>query len=137
MAPRQNRAAMLRAGGTENVDPNSRPASVPRRQAEGTSDRGNRYEDVPGYRRRSLQISVASTAAPSIQPRMTKAAALRMGVPFSSPSVRSEPAFEGVEEDEQEMLAGPTDCNFPFTLFLHKRTELTRFESKFDENAVR
>ncbi|ESK90481.1 thioredoxin domain-containing protein 6 [Moniliophthora roreri MCA 2997] len=70
--PRTTRAADLRAGKavSEKVLPRAPPTKEQTAKA---------FENVPGHKRAGT-ISVASTAAPTIAPRMTKAAALRLGI---------------------------------------------------------
>ena len=75
IAPRPTRASALRAGDSEAIDA-SRPI-VNRRQSAGTSERSAGFEDTPGHRRRSLQVTVASTQTPNVAPRTNRAAALR------------------------------------------------------------
>jgi len=67
--PRMSRAAALRLG---LPDPTVRKTS-------SNGERSKTFENVPGHKR-SVAIKVASTAAPAIQPRLTKAASLRMGI---------------------------------------------------------
>ncbi|KAK7056852.1 hypothetical protein VNI00_002569 [Paramarasmius palmivorus] len=72
IVPRTTRAADLRAGKVvpEKVTP----------RAPLTKERtAKTFANVPGHKRAET-ISVASTAAPAIAPRMTKAAALRLGI---------------------------------------------------------
>lgn len=75
--PRMTKAAALRMGVT--------PASVSKpRQATGGELAGKKnFIDVPGHKRSSI-IAVASTAAPIIAPRPTKASALREGKPLET-----------------------------------------------------
>jgi hypothetical protein len=86
--PRSNKAASLRASGAvapaedmgdEHVNEHGvyvRPESRAR-TARPTSERGRGYENVPGYKRQSLALSVASLKAPSIAPRQTTSSLLR------------------------------------------------------------
>lgn len=67
--PRMSRAAALRLG---LPDPTVKKAST-------SEERSKTFENVPGHKR-AVAIKVASTAAPAIQPRLTKAASLRMGI---------------------------------------------------------
>lgn len=80
IAPRSSRAADLRAGIiTESSDRKVRVA--PTKEA-----LKQMFMDVPGHKR-SGSIAVASTAPPALVPRMTRAAALRLGqTPVESPS---------------------------------------------------
>lgn len=96
IAPRMTKAAALRQGiKLERTDSNK---SIP------TKDEMKQiFMDVPGHRRSST-ISVASTAPPAFAPRMTKAAALRLGIKQEKPvapvksrqSMEKRPTFEGV-----------------------------------------
>lgn len=97
ITPRMTKAAALRQGiKLERTDSNK---SIP------TKDEMKQiFMDVPGHRRSST-IAVASTAPPAFAPRMTKAAALRLGIKQepvspakSRQSIDSEkrPTFEGV-----------------------------------------
>jgi hypothetical protein len=67
--PRMSRAAALRIG---LPDPTIR-------RTVSDEERNKTFENVPGHKR-SETIKVASTATPAIVPRLTKAAALRMGI---------------------------------------------------------
>jgi hypothetical protein len=75
IAPRTTKAAALRAGqlavAVDKVTPTA-PRSPPTKEAHART-----FANVPGHKR-SGTISVASTAAPVIAPRMTKAASLRI-----------------------------------------------------------
>ncbi|KAF7979645.1 hypothetical protein HWV62_41613 [Athelia sp. TMB] len=78
IAPRTTKAAALRAG--LDISPSARgPRVAPTREQQTQA-----FMDVPGHKRSST-ITVASTAAPAIAPRMTKAAALRLGLPPPEP----------------------------------------------------
>ncbi|KAF8312467.1 hypothetical protein DL93DRAFT_1305179 [Clavulina sp. PMI_390] len=68
IAPRATRASLLRKGET--------PVAVRPRASLGSS----LTSETPGYKR-NLKLNVASTAPPAIQPRATKASALRTGQP--------------------------------------------------------
>lgn len=73
IVPRMTKAAQLRAGITpEKKDTSPRVPISKERQAQT-------FANVPGHKR-ATTIAVASTAAPTIAPRMTKAAALRLGI---------------------------------------------------------
>lgn len=94
VAPRMTRAASLRIG----IAPT--PADASRRKSMSSTDAGKgTFEGVPGHKRRE-SISVASTKAPMVAPRLNKSAALRASkeqVPpssfmFKGPSV-SKPAI--------------------------------------------
>ena len=74
--PRTTRAAVLRAG---LIEPANEGWSPTRPRVAPTKEEQKRaFMDVPGHKRSST-IQVASTAPPVIAPRMTKAAALRLG----------------------------------------------------------
>ncbi|KAF6755823.1 hypothetical protein DFP72DRAFT_1118638 [Ephemerocybe angulata] len=73
IVPRMTKAAALRTG-----QPIEKTASSPRRPV--TKERlAETFANVPGHKR-STTISVASTAAPTIAPKMTRAASLRLGI---------------------------------------------------------
>ena len=90
VAPRQTKASALRAGDltqNENRGP---------RQALGTSERGFRDDNTPGYKRRPTGVVIPSTREPTVKPRMTKAATLRTGTPM-------------IREDTEESIEGERD----------------------------
>lgn len=73
IVPRMTKAAALRTG-----QPIEKTSSSPRRPV--TKERlAETFANVPGHKR-STTISVASTAAPTIAPKMTRAASLRLGI---------------------------------------------------------
>ncbi|KAM5533453.1 hypothetical protein V8D89_012891 [Ganoderma adspersum] len=80
IVPRMSKAAALRAG-------------IPieeKRRAPPTKERlAQTFANVPGHKR-SETITVASTAAPTIAPRMTRAASLRLGI---KPEDKKKPAL--------------------------------------------
>jgi hypothetical protein len=73
ISPRTTKAAALRAGIILD-DRRKAPKVAPTREQQIQA-----FMDVPGHKR-STSIAVASTAAPTVAPRMTKAAALRQGI---------------------------------------------------------
>jgi hypothetical protein len=73
IAPRTTKAAALRAGIILDGAPKG-PKVAPTKEQQKQA-----FMDVPGHKR-STSIAVASTAAPTIAPRMTKAATLRLGI---------------------------------------------------------
>lgn len=79
--PRTTRAASLRAGMPTETSSSENRKRVPRTREEQIQA----FLDVPGHKR-SETIAVPSTAPPVIPPRITKAAALRMGIPVESSS---------------------------------------------------
>ncbi|KAJ7644139.1 hypothetical protein FB45DRAFT_1052949 [Roridomyces roridus] len=82
IVPRTTRAAALRAGGVvEKGGPSVPRAPLTKEQLAKT------FANVPGHKR-AESIAVASTAAPTIAPRMTRATALRLGLPLPAPPVR-------------------------------------------------
>ncbi|KAG5648423.1 hypothetical protein DXG03_004997 [Asterophora parasitica] len=97
IVPRMSRAAALRAGLEVEKKESGPRGPLSKEQLAKT------FENVPGHKRRE-SIAVASTAAPVIAPRMTRAASLRLGIkPAETPrrrTVSSEDAarqtFEGV-----------------------------------------
>ncbi|KAF8645153.1 hypothetical protein AX16_007981 [Volvariella volvacea WC 439] len=97
IVPRTTRAAALRAG-TAVID----KSPVAPREPISEERKKETFANVPGHKRSEV-IQVASTAAPTIAPRMTKAAALRLGQkPVEQPKRRSltteeaKATFEGV-----------------------------------------
>ena len=97
--PRLSRAAALRAG---VVQPNVSIWHEGPRQALSKEEHERTFSNVPGHKRAET-ISVASTAAPVVAPRMTRAASLRQGkivISPAKPRVRDSEAekkiFEGV-----------------------------------------
>lgn len=102
IAPRTTKAAALRAG---TLDPATLDAAAKGPKVAPTREQQVlAFMDVPGHKRSST-IPVASTAAPAIAPRMTKAAALRLGIEPPPRRVRhsmggagagAEGVFEGV-----------------------------------------
>ncbi|KAH9980204.1 hypothetical protein BGW80DRAFT_1454717 [Lactifluus volemus] len=86
IVPRTTRAADLRAGATPpKIDRAHAPRTPPSKEA-----LKKMFADVPGHKR-TASIAVASTAAPSMPPRMTRAASLRIsGAPPPKP-VRPKP----------------------------------------------
>jgi hypothetical protein len=86
IVPRTTRAADLRAGATPpKIDRAHAPRTPPSKEA-----LQKMFADVPGHKR-TASIAVASTAAPSMPPRMTRAASLRIsGAPPPKP-VRPKP----------------------------------------------
>ncbi|KAH6918135.1 hypothetical protein BKA70DRAFT_1366498 [Coprinopsis sp. MPI-PUGE-AT-0042] len=97
IAPRMTKASALRAG-----KPIEKTTAAPRKPV-STERSAETFANVPGHKR-SQTISVASTAAPTIAPRMTKAASLRLGKPVApvvkrsatTDDVAKKPTFEGV-----------------------------------------
>lgn len=81
IVPRSTRAAELRAGIAVDKIPNTPRAPISKERLQKT------FANVPGHKR-SETIQVASTAAPTIAPRMTRAASLRLGQPLEAPPVR-------------------------------------------------
>lgn len=77
--PRTTRASALRAGLV--VEKKEKGPRTPLTKAQLRQS----FLDVPGHKR-SDTITVASTAPPTIAPRMTKAASLRLGLMTPSPS---------------------------------------------------
>ncbi|KAL5482752.1 hypothetical protein ACEPAI_9346 [Sanghuangporus weigelae] len=87
--PRTSRAAALRAG--IDLGRHDRPRVAPTKE-----EMKQVFMDVPGHKR-STTIQVASTAPPVIAPRMTKAAALRLGqaAPAATPGPKFRPSTAG------------------------------------------
>lgn len=85
IVPRSTRAAALRAGlAVEKSGPSAPRAPLTKEQLAKT------FANVPGHKRAGT-ISVASTAAPAVVPRMTRASALRLGQQPPPPVVRRRP----------------------------------------------
>ncbi|KAJ7780691.1 hypothetical protein DFH07DRAFT_793115 [Mycena maculata] len=99
IVPRTTRAAALRAGVVlEKGGP-----SVPR--APLTKDQlAKTFANVPGHKR-AESIAVASTAAPTIAPRMTRATALRLGLPPPAP-VRRTTGTDGTDKQTFDGVPG-------------------------------
>lgn len=81
IVPRTTRAAALRAGLAVDKVPAAPRGPVSKERLAQT------FANVPGHKR-SVTISVASTAAPAIAPRMTRAASLRLGQAPAPPVIR-------------------------------------------------
>jgi len=77
IAPRTTKAAALRAGLLPTEDKGLWKTTKPREPL-AKERLQSTFANVPGHKR-AAPIAVASTAAPAIAPRMTKAAALRSG----------------------------------------------------------
>jgi hypothetical protein len=89
--PRTTRSAALRAGQAVDKKP-SAPRSPPTKEQLAKT-----FANVPGHKRAEV-ITVASTAAPTIAPRMTRAAALRLGIqPEVQPRRKSMSATEAAK----------------------------------------
>ncbi|GLB38325.1 putative nucleoside diphosphate kinase [Lyophyllum shimeji] len=96
IVPRMTRSAALRVGGPVQKTESGPRAPLPKERLAQT------FENVPGHKR-SETIAVASTAAPAIAPRMTRAASLRIGIQPETPRRRvvsseekAKASFEGV-----------------------------------------
>ncbi|KAF8195562.1 hypothetical protein BJ912DRAFT_147729 [Pholiota molesta] len=82
IVPRMTKAAALRLGqAVEKVENKARAPVTKERHAET-------FANVPGHKRSST-IAVASTAAPTIAPRMSRAASLRLGQTPAPPMART------------------------------------------------
>ncbi|KAF8231725.1 hypothetical protein L208DRAFT_43950 [Tricholoma matsutake] len=81
IVPRTTRSAALRAGQLVEKKP-SAPRTPPTKEQLAKT-----FANVPGHKRVG-SIAVASTAAPAIAPRMTRAAALRLGIQLEPQSRR-------------------------------------------------
>ena len=79
--PRTTRAAALRAGQAVDKFPSAPRGPVSKERLAHT------FANVPGHKRTST-ITVASTAPPTIAPRMTRAASLRLGQTPAPPVIR-------------------------------------------------
>ncbi|KAH8825395.1 hypothetical protein DL96DRAFT_1467390 [Flagelloscypha sp. PMI_526] len=78
IAPRMTKAAALRQGIKPVPTQVKRMSSAPAASNGAGAAKSRTFEGVPGHKRNET-ITVASVAAPTIAPRMTKAAALRQG----------------------------------------------------------
>lgn len=94
---KQNRAAALRAGGEV-----AEQAKITR-QSCGTADRSNNpaFDNIPGFKRKSL-ARVDSTKQPAAPVRLSKAAALRMGVQIPESTRAKKASMESLEEENDE-----------------------------------
>lgn len=81
IVPRTTRAAALRAGQAVEKTTSTPRAPISKERLAKT------FENVPGHKR-AESIAVASTAAPTIAPRMTRAASLRLGQKPEAPKRR-------------------------------------------------
>ncbi|KAL0961136.1 hypothetical protein HGRIS_006108 [Hohenbuehelia grisea] len=97
--PRMSKAAALRAGIPYEATARGPRAPPTKEQLAKT------FANVPGHKR-SETIQVASTAAPTIAPRMTRAAALRLGLPVPAAPRRQStaPASLGSNGDAKPLL---------------------------------
>ncbi|KAF8895508.1 hypothetical protein BD779DRAFT_1499896 [Infundibulicybe gibba] len=91
ITPRTTRSAALRAGIAVNPTP-SAPRLPPTKERLAET-----FANVPGHKRRE-SIAVASTAAPTIAPRMTRAASLRLGHPV--PAVQASPMRRALTDEQ-------------------------------------
>ncbi|KAF5382434.1 hypothetical protein D9615_002854 [Tricholomella constricta] len=90
IVPRMTRSAALRAGIVVEKTESGPRGPLSKEQLAKT------FQNVPGHKR-SESISVASTAAPAIAPRMTRAASLRLGIKPETPRRRSLSTDEAVK----------------------------------------
>ncbi|KAF8903148.1 hypothetical protein CPB84DRAFT_1845973 [Gymnopilus junonius] len=88
IVPRTTRAAALRAGQAVELTKNAPRVPVTKERLAET------FANVPGHKRAST-ITVASTAAPVIAPRMTRAASLRLGQAPPPPAIKRRSMTEG------------------------------------------
>ena len=93
IVPRMSKAAALRAG---------IPYETARRAAPTKERLAETFANVPGHKR-SETIQVASTAPPTVAPRMTRAASLRLGIkpedkkrPSIANAAQQKATFDGV-----------------------------------------
>ncbi|TFK64629.1 hypothetical protein BDN72DRAFT_774374 [Pluteus cervinus] len=101
IVPRTTRAAELRAGTVQTNHSPYSPSAAPRAPISKARQQET-FANVPGHKRAEV-IQVSSTAAPTIAPRMTRAASLRLGQKPTAPVRRSisndedaKRVFEGV-----------------------------------------
>jgi hypothetical protein len=85
IAPRTTKAASLRALGEKTLNTRWTPHTA--REVKTKAKLREEFMNVPGHKR-AESIAVASTAAPTIAPRMTKAASLRIAKDAPKPAPR-------------------------------------------------
>ena len=95
IVPRTTRAAALRAGQPVEKTLNTPRAPVSKERLAQT------FANVPGHKRSST-IAVASTAAPTIAPRMSRAASLRLGQAPPPPAIKKR-----ASTNEEQTKHGP------------------------------
>ncbi|KAH9854639.1 hypothetical protein C2E23DRAFT_59143 [Lenzites betulinus] len=96
IVPRMSKAAALRAGIAYET-----PARAP-----PTKERlAQTFANVPGHKR-SETISVASTAPPTVAPRMTRAASLRLGIKPAEKPKRPTTASDEAPKDPKATFEG-------------------------------
>ncbi|KAJ6584996.1 hypothetical protein B0H19DRAFT_924646 [Mycena capillaripes] len=99
IVPRTTRAASLRAGqAVEKGGPSVPRAPLTKEQLAKT------FANIPGHKR-AESIAVASTAAPTIAPRMTRATALRLGLPLPAP-IKRQPSDGGSDRQTFDGVPG-------------------------------
>ncbi|KIY65746.1 hypothetical protein CYLTODRAFT_445142 [Cylindrobasidium torrendii FP15055 ss-10] len=114
IAPRMTRAASLRssnassAGGLykPNVGESRKPLTKERLQ--------ETFDGVPGHKRRE-SIAVKSTATPTIAPRLTKAAMLRLGIDPAKEREKEREKLKEKAEKEKEKKPRPSSMQPPAT----------------------
>ncbi len=97
IVPRMSRAAALRVG--IDID-----AGKPRRLIATAESLAKTFSGVPGHKR-SETIHVASTAPPTVAPRMTRAASLRLGQQLE-PKPKVRPSISTTNSDTFEGVPG-------------------------------
>ncbi|KAF4590165.1 hypothetical protein EYR40_009436 [Pleurotus pulmonarius] len=96
--PRMSRASALRAGlPVEKTHVGPRAPLDKERLAKT-------FANVPGHKR-AQTIQVASTAAPTIAPRMTRAASLRLGLTPPAPAARPRPSVAPSSKKSKDTVA--------------------------------
>ena len=96
IVPRTTRAAALRAGQAVDMCPAAPRGPLSKERLAQT------FANVPGHKRSST-IAVASTAPPTIAPRMTRAAILRLGQDTAPPPVVRKRALTTNEKKNQNV----------------------------------
>ncbi|PBK75071.1 hypothetical protein ARMSODRAFT_951138 [Armillaria solidipes] len=100
IVPRTTRAAALRAGIVLAPSENKHRVPLSKEQLAKT------FANVPGHKRTET-IQVASTNAPAIKPRMTRAASLRLGVPLpEAPKKTTPPTTSGTKPKTAAIFEG-------------------------------
>ncbi|KAF9497598.1 hypothetical protein BDN71DRAFT_1387274 [Pleurotus eryngii] len=95
--PRMSRASALRAGLPVEKTHVGPRAPLNRERLAKT------FANVPGHKR-AQTIQVASTAAPTIEPRMTRAASLRLGLTPPAPAARPRPSIAPSSKKSKDTL---------------------------------
>ncbi|KII86797.1 hypothetical protein PLICRDRAFT_55694 [Plicaturopsis crispa FD-325 SS-3] len=122
IAPRQTKAALLRASGHHSpggtmVVGTSTPRAPPTKEQLART-----FANVPGHKR-ATPIAVASTAPPAIAPRMTRAASLRQGKDVAPAPMRRSTSTSGSARPPAVATPAKTSTNSFEGVPGHKRRE--------------